>query len=161
MLYLTTAHLAVVALDATTGAERWKFDAYSERAEPCYPLASGGVNRGLAYWQDGEERRILFEIEEVPAPASDAPGERAWPTQPAPEAPPPFVRTSMDVNDLARLSEASHAAILARFQKLRSERFRAFDSASGAVLWQIQLPAGGAGKIGTRAGDAFVAFALA
>ena len=61
----------------------------------------------------------------------------------------------------------------------KDEKFRAFDKATGKVLWETQLPAGGyatpatyavngkqyvviaaggAGKLGTRAGDAFVAF---
>jgi quinoprotein glucose dehydrogenase len=61
------------------------------------------------------------------------------------------------------------------------ERFHAFDSATGELLWQAQLPAGGyatpctymvdgrqyvaiaaggAGKVGTAAGDAFVVYAL-
>jgi quinoprotein glucose dehydrogenase len=63
----------------------------------------------------------------------------------------------------------------------KDERIRAFDKSSGKELWQHPLPAGGyatpatysagghqyvviaaggAGKLGTRAGDAFVAFAL-
>jgi len=63
----------------------------------------------------------------------------------------------------------------------RDEKFRAFDKTTGKVLWEAKLPAGGyatpatyqaggkqyviiaaggAGKLGTRAGDAFVAFAL-
>ncbi len=63
----------------------------------------------------------------------------------------------------------------------KDERFRAFDKATGQVLWEHQLPAGGyatpctymaggrqyvviaaggAGKQRTKAGDAFIAFAL-
>lgn len=62
----------------------------------------------------------------------------------------------------------------------RDERFRAFDAATGEVLWQYDLPAGGyatpatylyggrqyvvipaaGGKMGTKKGDAYVAFAL-
>jgi quinoprotein glucose dehydrogenase len=61
------------------------------------------------------------------------------------------------------------------------EKFRAFDSSTGKVLWEQKLPAGGyatpctysingrqfvviaaggGGKLGTRSGDAYVAFAL-
>jgi quinoprotein glucose dehydrogenase len=45
----------------------------------------------------------LFEIEEVPYPASELEGEAAWPTQPIPVKPPPFARQSQDltVNDLS------------------------------------------------------------
>jgi len=63
----------------------------------------------------------------------------------------------------------------------QDERFRAFNKANGKVLWEAQLPAGGyaspstyelddkqyvviaaggGGKPRTKAGDAFVAFAL-
>ena len=61
------------------------------------------------------------------------------------------------------------------------EQFRAFDSATGQLLWEHKLPfggyatpstysvngrqfvviaAGGGGKLGTKSGDAYVAFAL-
>ena len=61
VMYVSTGHLRVAALNAATGEELWSFD---PRAEfPCeYPLASGGVNRGVAHWSDGRangERRIL------------------------------------------------------------------------------------------------------
>ncbi|AMV38460.1 pyrroloquinoline quinone-dependent dehydrogenase [Planctomyces sp. SH-PL62] len=61
VMYVTTAHLKVVALDAATGAERWKFDPLKDHPTS-HPLASGGVNRGCAYWSDGKPggaRRIL------------------------------------------------------------------------------------------------------
>lgn len=60
VLYLTTARTRVVALDAATGQERWRFDPEIGRR---FPAASGGVNRGVAYWSDGRsrgERRILL-----------------------------------------------------------------------------------------------------
>ncbi|HYD85539.1 MAG TPA: PQQ-binding-like beta-propeller repeat protein [Opitutus sp.] len=50
VLYGTTPRLKVFALDAATGRELWRFE----------PVESNGVNRGLAYWQSGDERRILF-----------------------------------------------------------------------------------------------------
>ncbi len=63
----------------------------------------------------------------------------------------------------------------------KDERIHAFDKETGGLLWEHSLPAGGyatpatyraagrqyiviaaggAGKLGTKAGDAFVAFAL-
>ena len=62
----------------------------------------------------------------------------------------------------------------------KDEKFRAFDKRTGQVLWEAQLPAGGyatpstyvvngkqyvviaagGGKMGTKSGDAYVAFAL-
>jgi quinoprotein glucose dehydrogenase len=56
VLYATTPQLKVVALDAATGRERWRFDPFAGGAD----LNSLGVNRGLVYWAEGRDRRILF-----------------------------------------------------------------------------------------------------
>lgn len=50
VLYGTTPRLKVFALDAATGKELWRFT----------PAEPNGVNRGLAYWTNGDEKRILF-----------------------------------------------------------------------------------------------------
>jgi quinoprotein glucose dehydrogenase len=60
-MYITSGGLKVIALNAATGKERWRFDPF-ESGKPNNPLASGGVNRGVAYWTDGKpagKRRIL------------------------------------------------------------------------------------------------------
>jgi quinoprotein glucose dehydrogenase len=53
--YLTTPGLKLVALDAATGIEKWRFD-------PWDGARGRGVNRGVTYWADGnrDDRRILF-----------------------------------------------------------------------------------------------------
>ena len=61
VMYVTTGYMKVVALDAATGEERWRFDPVKEHPTS-FPQASGGVNRGVAYWSDGlpgGQRRIL------------------------------------------------------------------------------------------------------
>ena len=61
VMYVTTAYLRVVALDAATGVERWRFDPLKDHPHR-YSPASGGVNRGCAFWSDGKpggQRRIL------------------------------------------------------------------------------------------------------
>jgi len=50
ILYATTPQLRVAALDAATGRELWRFE----------PVDATGVNRGLATWSEGGDRRILF-----------------------------------------------------------------------------------------------------
>lgn len=54
ILYGTTPDLQLVALDAASGKLKWRFD----------PAAAGlgrsGVNRGLVWWSDGDDRRILY-----------------------------------------------------------------------------------------------------
>ncbi|MGK7393130.1 MAG: pyrroloquinoline quinone-dependent dehydrogenase [Candidatus Cyclobacteriaceae bacterium M3_2C_046] len=53
VMYVTSPQLKVIALNAVTGSELWQFDPFDgERG--------AGVNRGVTYWQDGEDKRILF-----------------------------------------------------------------------------------------------------
>jgi len=56
VLYGTSPQLKLLALDAATGRDLWRFDPFADRA------AAGtlGVNRGVVYWADGKDRRILF-----------------------------------------------------------------------------------------------------
>ena len=54
LLYATTPRLNCVALDAATGKQVWRFDPWDGRR-------GGGINRGVAYWSDGEsDHRIFF-----------------------------------------------------------------------------------------------------
>ncbi|MFN7118568.1 MAG: PQQ-binding-like beta-propeller repeat protein [Saprospiraceae bacterium] len=56
ILYGTSPKLKCFALDAATGKEIWKFDPFAGN----YDLFGMGVNRGLAYWNNKEEERILY-----------------------------------------------------------------------------------------------------
>jgi len=62
VLYVTSVRTTLFALDAATGREKWRFDPYAEPRK--YDVrASGGVNRGVAWWSDGREggeRRVLL-----------------------------------------------------------------------------------------------------
>lgn len=51
VLYTTTPSLNVVALDASSGRERWRFDPHA---------GSAHVNRGVVYWASEDDKRILF-----------------------------------------------------------------------------------------------------
>lgn len=54
VLYSTTPALAVIALRADRGTLIWKFDPFAKRAREAH------VNRGVAYWAKGDDRRIFF-----------------------------------------------------------------------------------------------------
>lgn len=56
VLYCTSPELKLFALDAATGRELWRFDAFVNKNEE----GGRGVNRGLTWWQEGAERRLLF-----------------------------------------------------------------------------------------------------
>lgn len=50
VMYVTTPSLKVVALNAVTGHEIWRYNPHA-----------GGVNRGIAYWSDGKSaKRVLM-----------------------------------------------------------------------------------------------------
>ncbi|MGZ8920573.1 MAG: outer membrane protein assembly factor BamB family protein, partial [Limisphaerales bacterium] len=55
ILYGTSPQLKLLAIDAATGTERWRFDPFSGQTN-----AATGVNRGVVFWKDGKDRRILF-----------------------------------------------------------------------------------------------------
>lgn len=59
--YITTVKTKIVALDAATGMQRWAFDPYAGDTAKRI-RASGGVNRGVAYWSDGQARRVLVGL---------------------------------------------------------------------------------------------------
>src|SRR5688500_12460375 len=52
-MYLTTPGMKVVALEAASGKELWRFD-------PWKGEQGRGVNRGLASWTEGKNRRLFF-----------------------------------------------------------------------------------------------------
>ncbi|HWS90355.1 MAG TPA: pyrroloquinoline quinone-dependent dehydrogenase [Pyrinomonadaceae bacterium] len=76
VMYLTTPSSRVVALDAETGRELWKFD----------PQAGSKVrgfnsHRGVAYWEDGKgrDRRILYGTVDGRLYALDAETGKTYP----------------------------------------------------------------------------------
>lgn len=56
VLYATTPGLKLFALDAASGKPRWTFDPFGAGAVG----HSLGVNRGVTYWAEGDDKRILF-----------------------------------------------------------------------------------------------------
>ncbi|MFC5412004.1 PQQ-binding-like beta-propeller repeat protein [Larkinella bovis] len=112
----------LLALDARTGRRIWHFQLVHhdiwDRDPPAPPNLLTVVQPG----PDGRPRRIdavaqvtkqgqvfvfdrvtgkpLFPVEEKPFPASDMPGEQAYPTQPIPLKPAPFTRQTFTEKDL-------------------------------------------------------------
>jgi quinoprotein glucose dehydrogenase len=64
VMYVTSVRTKIAALDAASGREIWMFDPYAGPApKGGWNRASGGVNRGVAYWTDGKEtRRVLVGL---------------------------------------------------------------------------------------------------
>src|SRR5688572_13779396 len=58
VLYATSPALKLLALDAATGKPLWTFDPFAAGAEE-HAL---GVNRGVVYWSDGQEKRAFYAV---------------------------------------------------------------------------------------------------
>src|SRR5689334_13634934 len=54
VLYTSTPALAVVALRADSGTPIWRFDPFANRTRATH------VNRGVAFWSDGIQKRVFF-----------------------------------------------------------------------------------------------------
>ncbi|HKX00442.1 MAG TPA: pyrroloquinoline quinone-dependent dehydrogenase [Bryobacteraceae bacterium] len=136
---------ALVALDATTGKRLWHFQTvhhnlwdYDIPAPPnLVTVERGGkavaavaqvTKTGFTFLFDRTTGKPLFDIVERPVPASDVPGEQAWPTQPFPVKPPPYARQSMRADELTDVTPESHAYCA--------------KAAEGAVFGQLFTPIG-------------------
>jgi quinoprotein glucose dehydrogenase len=143
---------SVVALEAATGRVLWHFQTvhhdlwdYDLAAPPVLvQIAIDGRPReavvqatkhGFVFVLDRATGAPLFPVEERPFPASDVPGERAWPTQPVPTAPPPLVPQTLADIDLYAPSPAHLAACRARLAKLRNEGLFTPPSLRGTILY--------------------------
>jgi quinoprotein glucose dehydrogenase len=58
VLYGTTPHLSLIALDAATGEKKWMFNA--EEHLPKKTNLGVNNNRGVTYWKNGNDKRILY-----------------------------------------------------------------------------------------------------
>lgn len=129
---------SVVALDAATGKYRWHFQTvhhdlwdYDLPAPPnLITVVHNGKKidavaqtskLGYIYTFNRDTGEPLFPIEERPVPASDIPGEQAWPTQPFPLKPAPYARQSITKDDISNYSKASHDSLMKRFNAFRYE----------------------------------------
>ena len=58
-LFVSTSYNQVVALDAVTGREYWRFDPKAYEAGQA-PNGTGFVHRGVTLWSDGKSRRVFL-----------------------------------------------------------------------------------------------------
>jgi quinoprotein glucose dehydrogenase len=128
----------VLALNATTGKYIWHFQTvhhdlwdYDLPAPPnlvtihrdgkAIDAVAQITKHGFVFVLNRETGESLFPIEERKVPASNMPGETAWPTQPFPIKPKPFARQNITEDDLTNYSAAGHDSILKKFRSLRHE----------------------------------------
>ncbi len=130
---------SLLALDANTGKYIWHFQVVHhdlwDRDLPANPnlvrIRKDGkwidavaqiTKHGYIFMFDRFSGKPVFPINEVPVPASDLPGEEAWPTQPIPTLPEPFARQKFTVDEISDRTPEIKAQLLAEFSKYRSGR---------------------------------------
>ncbi|HEY7895914.1 MAG TPA: pyrroloquinoline quinone-dependent dehydrogenase [Gemmatimonadaceae bacterium] len=117
---------SVVALRASTGEMIWHFQMvhhdlwdYDVPAQPmlftmhrngqAIPALAQTTKMGFVFILDRRTGTPLFPVVERPVPASDTPGEQAWPTQPVPTLPRPLVPTRFDLAAIFGASDSGKA----------------------------------------------------
>jgi quinoprotein glucose dehydrogenase len=107
------------------------FDREGKRDE----AVAQATKQGFVFVLDRATGAPIFPVEERPVPASDVPGERAWPTQPVPVAPPPLVPQQLSEADLYSLDPDHLNACRTRLAELRNDGLFTPPSLRGSVLY--------------------------
>jgi quinoprotein glucose dehydrogenase len=143
---------SLVALDAATGRRVWHYQTvhhdlwdYDLPAPPnLVKVRRGGrdidavaqvTKMGMVFVLDRQTGVPLFPVEERPVPASDVPGETAWPTQPFPTRPPPLVNHRFGEADLWDADPERLAKCRERLRGLRNEGIYTPPSERGSVVF--------------------------
>jgi quinoprotein glucose dehydrogenase len=115
---------SILALDARTGKRLWHYqtvhhDLWDRDLSSAPTLLSvegrdmlaQASKQGVVYLLDRDTGQPVFPIEEVPVPASDVPGELAFPTQPRVTLPEPFTRQALGPEDLTDINPAARTYV--------------------------------------------------
>ena len=65
VLYGTSPQLKLIALDAATGKLRWQFDPRDSTQNNRWRGKALNINRGVTYWEEGQDKRILYSVGSV------------------------------------------------------------------------------------------------
>lgn len=148
---------SIVALEAKTGRLKWQFQTvhhdlwdYDLAAPPILidirrdghmvPAVVVLTKTSLVFILDRLTGVPLFPVEERPVPASDVPGEEAWPTQPFPMKPPPL--SSQRITEADLFGSPEHREVCsARLSGLRNDGIFTPPSVQGT----LEHPATGGG----------------
>ncbi len=127
---------SLVVLDARTGRRVWHFQVthhglwdYDLPAPPnLLTVTHEGTRKeivvvptkqGMLFAFERTTGAPLWPIEERPVPASDVPGEAAWPTQPFPTRPAPFSQQGFTRDDVMAFTPALRDAAIAELAPYR------------------------------------------
>src|SRR5688500_652834 len=62
VLYGTSPTLKLIAVDAVTGKEKWVFNPHDSIQNKRWHEPTININRGVTYWEAGEDKRVLFTV---------------------------------------------------------------------------------------------------
>ncbi len=136
----------LLALDAATGKRIWSFQGVHhdiwDRDFPSPPslltvlhdgrridAVAQATKQGYLYLFDRVTGQALFPLIEHAVPASNVPGEKAWPTQPRPLYPAPFARQYLTPDLLTARTPEAH--------KFAEDKFSTFRSAGQFVPFNV------------------------
>ena len=119
---------SIIALNATTGERIWHYQAVHHdiwdrdlssaptlvnltKNGQAIPALVQASKQGVLYLLDRSTGKPIFPIEEVPVPASDVPGELAYPTQPRVSLPEPFTRQAFTPDQITDISANAKAYV--------------------------------------------------
>lgn len=143
---------SLLALDARSGKLLWHFQTihhdlwdYDLPNAPkllnvtldgvTIPAVAQASKHGFVYTFNRVTGAPLWPIEERPVPQSDVPGERSWPTQPFPTAPPPFARQSFTEADInPHLPDADKEKLRELLRTSRNEGLYTPPSLQGTIM---------------------------
>lgn len=143
---------SIVALRGSTGEVVWSFQVvhhdlwdYDVAAQPLLvdlrldgdtvPAVIAGTKTGMLFVLHRETGEPIFPVEERPVPASDVPGETAWPTQPFPLRPAPLHGTVLTPDSAFGLTDETRAFCREWIGRLRNDGIFTPPSLRGTLLW--------------------------
>lgn len=142
---------SLLALDAKTGKRIWHFQMVHhdiwDRDPPAAPnlieITRNGkkveavaqiTKQGFVYLFERKTGKSLFNIKEVPVPASELKGEKAWKTQPRPVLPIPYAREASEITEKNINPYSSEKDILLEKLKEIDKRWFAPPSEKGTLI---------------------------
>lgn len=123
---------SMIALDAQTGKLKWYFQVahhdifdWDVNGPPTLievnkngtkiPAVAEMTKKGLLFILNRLTGEPIFGVEERPVLGTDAPGDKAWPTQPFPVKPEPLARVSMTREEVSKISPETEKTCKAQY----------------------------------------------
>ena len=142
---------SVVALNSKTGERIWGFQTvhhdlwdYDVASQPVLftmhrrgqdiPAVAAGSKTGHFFLLDRLTGQPLFDVEERRVPASDVEGEQAWPTQPVPLAPKPWIPQSLKPEDAWGINDEERKWCRDQIASLRNDGIFTPPSLKGSLI---------------------------